>query len=185
MKKSITYYMIIIFFSLSFSLFAQEDDPEINEEWIELDRLGIINEDGTVSTTNNYGDRFRMQVRERDEKSHTEPGNRVYIEQYGEGNSTVWTQEGNNNTFNLKQNGDKNIHEGSLIGEENLIRVLQQGNNNTLFQDLAGDRMDLEVIQEGNNHELIQVEHIGDSPAYQIHQQGNHGMKVKIEHERY
>lgn len=46
--------------------------------------------------------------------------------------------------------------------------------------------MDLEIVQKGHNHEFIQIETANYStPAYKVHQLGNHGMRIIVEHSRF
>ena len=179
---------LFLLFSLTFFFFSalssqNVDANKVDEEVIDLDQLGILNEDGTISTSFYDTDRqIMMKARQRAENQRT--GSYVYVEQQGNRNVTEWLQQGPNNTFKLKQDGNDNVHTGYLRGEDNLIEVLQQGNNNKLTQELEGTGIDLDVSQFGNKHELIHIEKSGTSPAYQIHQEGDHGMKIKIEHEK-
>ena len=162
---------------------AQEPGNDLAEEWIEPGQIGIINEDGTIAPLGvNFENRLHIQARQRTDNQQT--GSHVYIEQQGDGNVAEWVQNGSNNSFSLRQDGNGNVQEGYLSGEDNLIEVLQQGNNNKLIQELEGTGMDLGVRQFGNEHEFIHIEKSGTSPAYQIRQEGDHGMKIKIEHEK-
>lgn len=180
--KKLIFLVLIVLFAIP-AVFSQEPGDDIDEEWIELGQMGIINDDGTISDNNHPWANGQLTIKDR-ERAETRPaGNQVYIEQQGSDNVAEWMQEGSNNSFSLKQYGNDNVHEGYLRGEDNLIKVLQQGNNLKLTQELEGTEIGLDVSQSGNEHELIHIEKSGSSPAYQIRQEGNHGMKVKIQHE--
>jgi hypothetical protein len=176
--------LIILIFTIS--LQAQTTNQEQLEEVIELGQLkllskGIITPIGEKNTPV-ITEYFSANPDLLFFSGTPECGNTSVIYQEGDYNQTSFQQTGNRNNFGLLQKGDSNQYDGTINGDENFIRVLQLGNGNHVLQDLKGNGMQLDVIQEGNNHEVIQIEKDGTSPDYQIHQQGEHGMQITIEH---
>jgi hypothetical protein len=182
--------MKTIIFTLLIGLFisgiqAQETE-ENTRQVLELDELGLLTK-GIVTPMNGESTPVISEYLSSNPDllffyGIPEQGNTSVIYQEGDYNQAELNQAGNSNNFGLLQKGDNNQYDGTLNGDENLIRVLQLGNGNNVLQDLEGNGMQLDVIQEGNNHEVIQIEKDGSSPAYQIHQRGEHGMQITIEH---
>ena len=178
---------LLVMMVLMLPLWAQtgQDEKEL-EEVAELNQLGLIHSEEIMGA----GQTKQNQAIQQDNYASLFPtgipeiGNVASMIQNGNNNDASLLQSGNGNNFGLLQDGNKNAYQGSLSGEDNLIRVIQRGNHNSVTQQLEGSQMNLEVLQEGNNHELIQTETAGNSPAYQVHQQGNNGMKVILNHEK-
>ena len=179
--------LLIILALLILPLWAQQEQDVQLEEVIELNQLGLINTNGlngqkqtpvapVVAQMDEYRSLFPAGI--------PEIGNSASVIQQGNHNSASITMTGDRNSFGLLQNGNNNDYEGAISGEENLLRVFQLGNNNFISQDLSGNNMEMEIIQQGNNHELIHIDNSGLSPAYQINQTGNNGMRIIIENDQ-
>lgn len=178
MNRRIQFVFVAWIFTGSL-LFAQEGEKPSEIQIVEYDHVGAIQEE-IISPERD------LNILPSEQQSFLEVGSsQVFISQHGKGNGTYWFQVGSNNQFELNQKGNGNTHEGRLSGDENIIRVVQKGKNNYVFQDLLGDGMKLEIVQKGQNHEFIQIEKDGTSPSYKVLQEGNSGMKVTIDHEKY
>ncbi|GAO30103.1 hypothetical protein [Geofilum rubicundum] len=183
--------MKTILLALSIGLIASagiqaQEAEENTQQVLELDELGLLSK-GIITPIDGESTPAITEYLSTNPdvlffSGTPEQGNTSVIYQEGDYNKANLNQTGDSNNFGLLQKGDDNLYDGTINGDENLIRVLQLGNDNKVFQDLEGDGMQLDVIQEGNNHEVIQIEKDGTSPAYQIHQQGEHGMQITIEH---
>lgn len=178
---------LLVMMMLILPLWAQNSDGDKEmEEVAELNQLGLIQSEEVMGAEQK---RQHQALHQHDyarlfPSGIPEIGNVSSMIQKGNHNDASLQQSGNGNNFGLLQDGNKNSYSGTLSGEDNLIRVIQSGNHNSVVQQLEGNQMNLEVLQEGNNHEFIQTENAGNSPAYQVHQQGNKGMKVIVKHEK-
>ncbi len=172
--------LVLLLLIVPVCLQAQTEEPEKLQEVIELEQIGQYDM--------NANEDLIQGRRELPDPSVTgqilSAGNQAVIIQHGDENSATLRQEGDRNHFGLYQYGMGNDYEGAMVGENNLIRVLQFGESNFVSQDLGGNDMRLQIIQEGNNHEVYQVETDGSAPAYQIHQTGEAGMKIIVEHQK-
>jgi hypothetical protein len=182
-----SHFVNIIFYMLvASSFFVLEAQENHVQEVVGLKQLQMYDE--IIISPQNFVNSTSSKQVLKFESMHFCPsllhGNNISVFQQGNSNKADIYQQGNGD-FDLLQKGNNNNYRGIIAGEENLIRVLQLGNNNFVNQDLWGGAMNLKVIQEGNNHQLHQTEKDGSSPAYIIHQQGNSGMKVFVEHQKF
>ncbi|MFW6275676.1 MAG: hypothetical protein ACOC2M_03480 [bacterium] len=176
-SKIILFVMLLITPVL---IVAQTEESDDIQTVVELEQIGQNDSDSDRDLFNIISpldDAFM-------ENQNSPDGNHAVIVQHGDENSAILNQEGDRNHIGVFQHGDDNDYEGTVAGENNLIRVLQFGESNFVSQDLGGNDIRLKVTQDGNNHEVYQVEKDGSSPAYQIHQTGETGMKIKVEHQK-
>ena len=177
---------ITLLLGLCYSGIKAQEPEENTQQVLELDELGLLNK-GIVTPIDGASTPVITEYLSANPdllffRGMPLQGNAAAIYQNGDNNQATLNQTGSSNNFGLLQKGDGNRYKGDLNGDDNLIRVLQLGNYNNVLQDLEGNNMQLDIIQKGNHHEVIQIEKDGTSPAYQIHQQGENGMKIIIEH---
>ncbi|WP_198416767.1 hypothetical protein [Marinilabilia rubra] len=180
MKNLVFSVLLICLFFFSSTINGQDDGSQADEEWIEM---GIIDSGGNVSKT---GSSTWKNPLENSDLNGSQSGaeTKVYIEQMGHNNNIDWEQKGQNNWIHLRQNGNGNVISGYLIGDENVIDIRQRGKGNFVGQELMYDGQEIQITQSGMNHVFIQKSDAVSIPNYKIHQQGNHGMTVIVEHDQ-
>jgi hypothetical protein len=176
-SKKILFLMLL---TIPVLMVAQTEESDDLQEVVELDQIGQYDIDADGDLLNVISPLDDASIA----NQNSPGGNHAVIVQHGNDNSAILSEEGDQNNFGIYQHGNANEYEGILVGENNLIRVLQVGESNFVSQDLGGNGMRLQVIQEGSNHEVYQVEKDGSAPAYQIHQTGEAGMKIIVEHQK-
>ena len=181
MKNLVFSVLLICLFLIPNHTFGQEADNQVNEEWVEL---GIIDSKGNVSEDGGNSGKDPLENPDLEKGNQSDSETSVYIKQMGHNNNIDWEQKGQDNWIRLEQNGNGNVISGYLVGDENAIDIRQGGNGNFVSQELMYDGQEIQIIQSGKNHVFIQKSDALSIPNYKIHQQGNHGMTVIIEHEQ-
>lgn len=178
-----TFFLLPLFFVLTFSCFAQTVVEELIQN---TDVLNLSTTVVEVEPTENElgifqkGDFNEVNIVQRQTLQNA--ANAAILNQNGFQNTMLLNQIGSNHNLLATQIGNNNELELNITGEDVDVMVVQDGDNNIINQNIEnGVDIELNLIQDGNNNSMEQDLNVENGMNMTIKQTGNNA-SLKIIH---